>query len=492
MRSNQISPAIAVILLFACGLARVQGAPKFHSRAEFVTAMANIKAGISTNDVMEILGKPDDVRTQFDPDGIHRVNTQEIWCYGAQSHLSFPTLGCVYVDINGQAQESYGGRGEPPRPNLFAEDELRDLLRLLDTAPGMEGWNYNPLPEIQIVNRLQPLGKEKALAVIAEYVRVSDEWSGFGGSRSGMFLVLAVLFDLPAGVYSAQAGSFGAPSPGPPKDPDRIPRFPIAIVDDIPFMLVNGYMLAGRATPMENVVNFYQAKGSIRTRPLLPGSDPLASIAHLTNSEQWIYGDTNLQRTEHSLSFGPIEDSEREQAMLMEQLLRLIDSVYRLPTDAMGSRLPWGEERDPAWKRIVSEVSTLKIKWDPQQNIFVFQEGTHLAPPERQNYQRQIWKLAGLGYDRAELVLERKDPNWLHVIVNWTDTKEAKLIPAVLYLFNGNEADKPIFTSRLVNRKGNGGSSSESSIIALKPGSEVFARLVTWDHHTNSSPIFEP
>ena len=102
---------------------------------------------------------------------------------------------------------------------MFTEDELRDLLRLLDTAPGLDGYSYNPLPVIQIVNKLQPLGKEKALAAIAEYVRVSDEWSDFRGPRSGMFLVLAVLFDLPDGVYSDQAGSFGAPSPGPPKDP---------------------------------------------------------------------------------------------------------------------------------------------------------------------------------------------------------------------------------------------------------------------------------
>lgn len=463
------------------------------NRADFAAAMARIKPGMHTNEIIEILGKPDDIRTQTDPAGISRVNTKQIWCYGTESHLSFPTLGCVYIDESGDSQESFGGLGQPPRPSLFAEDELNELLRLLDAAPGLDGYNYNPLPVIQIVNKLQPLGKEKALAAVAEYVRVSDGWSSFHGPRFGMYLVLAVLFDLPDGFYSDQAGGFGAPDPGPPKDPNRIPRYPIAIVDDIPLMLVNGYELAGMPSRMENIVDFYLVHGRMREKQLVPTNAPLAVIEHLANSPAWIFGDTNLQKTEFSISFGPADDSKREKSMLMEQVLRLIDSVYQMPTDALGMRLPWDEEqRDHAWQKIVSDISALQIKWDPRQNSYTFQDGKHLPPVEKHIYQRQIWKINGLGYENAELVLQRKDENWLKVMVDYSDAANAKLTPAVIHLFSVSDTHTPIFTTQLIKIKGSGSGTTDSSTIGLKAGTDVIAKLITVNHQTNSSPVFKP
>jgi len=272
MRSKSILLFTASLLSLACASIQSEAAPQLRSRAEFATAMAKIKEGVAEKEVLDILGKPDDVRTQFDPGGISRVHTREIWCYGAKAHLSFPTLGCVYIDENGRTQEAFGVKGQPPKPDMFTEDELRDLLRLLDTAPGLDGYSYNPLPVIKIANTLQPLGKEKALAAIGEYIRVSSEWSGFGEARSGIFLVLRVLFDVPESVDPIKVVAFGAPSPPGPKDPHRIPGFPIALVDDIPLMLVNGYSLAGMATPMEKVVAFFRDNGELRPTLLAPSN----------------------------------------------------------------------------------------------------------------------------------------------------------------------------------------------------------------------------
>jgi len=489
MHPKRTSIAIAAFIFFLW-LPHSQGASR--TRAEFAAAMAKVNEGSTQKEILNLLGKPDDVRTQADPGGISRVHTKEIWCYGAKGHLSFPTLGCVYIDENGRSQEVFGGSGQPPKADMFTEDELRGLLRLLDTAPGLDGYSYNPLPVIQIVNTLQPLGKEKALAAVAEYVRVSDEWYDFWGPRSGMFLVLAVCFDLPNGIYPDQAGGFGAPSPGPPKDPGRIPRFPIAIIDNIPLMLVSGYTFQGMATPMENVVDFYRAKGSIRATPLVPSNDPLAAITHLTNSKQWIYGDTNLQRTDFSISFGPTEDARREKSMLMEQLLRLLDSVYRLPTDVNGNRLPCGEPPEPAWQKIVADVSALKIKWDSRENSFVFRDGGHLPIAAKEIYQRQIWKLTGLGFEDAELVLERKNDSWVDVIVSHSDKPGVALRPGSLFLFDGNDAKPPLLTFSFTSSVGTGGGTIESRTIGLKPGSELTAKLVITGYRTNLSPLLKP
>jgi hypothetical protein len=109
MYRNQSFLVLVILLLFVVSLTHTQGAPG--TRAEFAAAMAKITEGTTEKEVLDLLGKPDDVRTEFDPGGIGRVNTKEIWCYGSKGHLSFPTLGCVYIDEDGHALEVFGGRG---------------------------------------------------------------------------------------------------------------------------------------------------------------------------------------------------------------------------------------------------------------------------------------------------------------------------------------------------------------------------------------------
>ena len=452
--------------------------------------MAKIKEGMTEKEVLDILGKPDDIRTQFDPGGISRLHTKEIWCYGAKGHLGFPTLGCVYIDEGGQVQESFGGRGQPPKPDMFTEDQLRDLLRLLDTVPRLEGNSYNPLPVIQIVNTLQPLGKDKALAAMGEYIRVSGGWD-FDGPHEGVFMVLLVLFDLPENIDSNQAGAFGAPYPCAPKDPHLIPRFPIAVVDDIPLMLVSGYELEGMATPMNDVLAFFRNNGQLHPKPLVPSNDPLSAIAHLMNSPQWIYADTNLQAA-YGISLGNMEDSEREKSMVMEQLLRLIDSVYRLPTDNYGNRLPCGEPPEPAWQNVVTNVSLLKIKWDGQQNRFVFQDGTTLPQADKKIYRRQIWKLDDLGLEDAELILERKNKSWVEVNVNYSEESGAALRPAKLVLFDSKDMMSPLQTFPFTDTVGKGCGVYTGSSLRLVAGSQVMAKLLITGYRTNSSPVLIP
>jgi hypothetical protein len=101
MHFTRTSLALTVLLLLACKLIQAQSALPPRTRAEFAAAMAKIKEGMTEKEILDILGKPDDVRTQFDPGGVHLAQTKEIWCYGANGHLSFPTLGSIYVDENG-------------------------------------------------------------------------------------------------------------------------------------------------------------------------------------------------------------------------------------------------------------------------------------------------------------------------------------------------------------------------------------------------------
>jgi hypothetical protein len=52
------------------------------SRRDFAKAMSKIEVGMTENEILALLGKPDDVQTQYDAGGIVTPRTKEIWRYG--------------------------------------------------------------------------------------------------------------------------------------------------------------------------------------------------------------------------------------------------------------------------------------------------------------------------------------------------------------------------------------------------------------------------
>jgi hypothetical protein len=163
-------------LIFACiFICQAQG-PQSRTRRQFVTLMSQISTEMTREEVEAILGKPDDIRTKYDPGGVWRTQTGEIWRYGTNGHLTTATLGSVYIAEDGKVQLVCGGDGDPPPAWMFTEEELRAILRILDDAPSYSyGWGYNPRGVIRAVNALQPLGKEKSLAAVAEYLRIAPD-----------------------------------------------------------------------------------------------------------------------------------------------------------------------------------------------------------------------------------------------------------------------------------------------------------------------------
>jgi hypothetical protein len=152
---------------------------------------------------------------------------------------------------------------------MFTEEELRSLLRLLDTAPVLQGSRYNPLSTIRIVNRLQRLGKEKALAAIDEYLRVTPAPLD-SEANEGVFLVHRVLFDIPEPPGYMPVMWVGAPSPEAPKDPKLLPRFPIVIVDDVPILVIRGYDILAVPQRVEEHVAYFRKHGKLRANQLRP------------------------------------------------------------------------------------------------------------------------------------------------------------------------------------------------------------------------------
>jgi hypothetical protein len=451
------------------------------SRAQFAQALSGVKEGMTETEVQAILGKPDDVRTQHDPGGISTYRTKEIWCYGADGHGTFPTRGSVYIDKDGKAQYVFGGRGTPLAPEVMAESDLLPLLRLIDRMPSYNsGHAYDPSVVIRVANALHPLGKDKALAVVQEYTRVAD-WET--PAPEGLFLVLRVLFDVPADPGHLPVMYVGAPGPAPPEDLTLLPRFPILLVDDIPLLLVSGYSLAGQAERVESHVEQLRDRGRWRAQPLTPTNNPFRSLAGYEQAYRLAYGQ------------GP---EEGHQVMIINQLLRLVDGVYRLPPDRNGSRFAGGGNIAERWQRLTADATKRAIRWNVEKQRYTWEDGSHLPDVQPKAYRREIWKLEGL-QGEAEVVLERRDEKRVRVNYSWSGHVGVKLGPAEVEVLAPKGERVGARTETLTRFRpsslgavaGDQAFSSQSHEVELPEGEEIQVKLTVGDS-VKLSPVYKP
>lgn len=366
-------------------------------RAAFARLLATIAPDTGASEVLDLLGPPGDVRTELDPGGIVACRTTEVWVYGADRHLGPGTLGTVHVQADGTVQYVFGGGGAPLVDPALPEADLRRLLRTLDAVRGYDGQS-DPLRLVQAVNALWPLGRDRALAVISEYLRVSSEFESREG-RDGVFLVLRLLFDPPPGEAHPPL-LVGGPSPDEPDDPTLLPRFPLVLVDDVPVCVVVGYTLFGMAQPPEEHVEWYRAHGVLRPAPLAPPAAPLAAL------ERFATAGADL------LGLADARERDWFSGHVVAQARRLLATVLGTAPEAR----PSSEARDPPaptvpWQRLREQVGP--IVWDPASARYTGLDGSWVDATPR-SWTRCIWR-PEVDRGQVELILERSSAHHVQV-----------------------------------------------------------------------------
>lgn len=299
--------------------------------------------GWSPAQVREWLGAPDEVRLEeFGP------GREPCWCYGVDEPGSLPTLGKVQF-LKGEAAWVYGSRGPVIPAGSFPEAELRPLLRLLDTLPGADwfvpmGELWDPAVMIRIVNRLQSLGKTRAIATLNEFCRVISAprtpeerfykvW--VETSRPILGGLVSLLFEAPP-------------------EPDDFPgsgAFSIELRGDIPFMLSQGGGLGGYAGFASPHLEHRRTMGRLRPRPLVPASQPWRLLRAFPRAEE-----------------GPYPAAR---ALAMNQVLRLLAKIYPLRADRVGNLIPSGRGFEERWAEITRDLERLSVHWDERRNGYV-------------------------------------------------------------------------------------------------------------------------
>ncbi len=511
MTPLSLSIVVLAGLISAPKSANATTSAPWKSREEFVAAIKRIKVNMSPDDVRQILGAPDDIRRPEDFGDTSYGDFKELWCYGTDGHNTFPTLGRVWFGNKLTVQHSFGAEGSAPIIGELPEPELRRLLRLIDRVSGR---GYSPLRTIQVVNGLQALGKENGVAVLREYVRIRTSPRGFEGPDRdmGFVMLLRVLFDVPADPgYMPKIFGF---DPYPPEDPWVAPRWPIVIVDDVPFMVPfpssfgNGLHLAPRF-PDPEFEEFVKSSGW-RARPLAPANNPLAAMQKLEESPQWTYGqDDDWQ---HSAKSG------RE--YIFRQVLDLLYSVYR---GQIGSI-----ECDPKAKsfdQVFAEATALNIRWDPSANQYTFGDGTSLPVPTPVAYGRDHWNPDVPGW-KINLSMHRKDQENIEVTFRYSGKLTIEKPRFGVRLLSGSDQQREVgnidfpmgappimqqpsqspemkkmmeeMHARMqegINKaiaEGRGSTSASSGInVELKTGQKLVA-VLTYNGQTWTSPEFTP
>jgi hypothetical protein len=156
-----------------------------------------------------------------------------------------------------------------------------DLDRLAATSFD----DYSPLLVAGVVNDLLGMRREDVLgriAVAAAGVPPPPECTG-------LLWLMRVLFDLPPGL-SFPTVRLGSPSVPPPRRGNALPRFPIDIFEDVPFLVVPGYVLGGLPQGVEEDISFFAEYGMMRETALCPAKGNTQLMEEFISHWRGAYG----------------------------------------------------------------------------------------------------------------------------------------------------------------------------------------------------------
>jgi hypothetical protein len=537
MRSHlgRAAVAAAIVLLTTSS----QATEPLRDRREFAAAISKVNEGMSAGDVLKLLGKPDDVVTRHDVGWRESGSTLEIWRYGTAGHLRPATLGQISISEK-HLVERIIGKGTPGPTAGLSEAQLRQFIEAIaDVDTVVEGDWFNPRPLIRAVNLLQPVGKDAALAALEEFLRLTPH-RFLGGD--GAMIVMRVLFDVPVQptVFPRDSipGEPGCMPPifeyGWPENGKALPRFPIAIEGDIPFLVGHladsDRLISMNAIPdADQHLAYFRKYGAIRSEKLVPSDTPFEVLDSI-DSPRWTKP-ANRRWSQRSVfvatmgcgalvfllfsgwwlargrSFGLRRAGVIGAFVILCGLMALI-RIIGLDRDQAtvdpeqiqtAADVDWAERSKKRLKdqavRLIDTVfctysdcgrldyygdpTNIKIRWDSGRNMYTYPDGSMLPDPVR--YRRHTWR--PFENHKFEFIVERNTPTFISASVPYCGSLDPEVRSATLRVFNVKSRDKSMFVLHPDFDSGQG--------AKLDEGEEIQAEA-TLGGKKQLSPVFKP
>ncbi len=224
-----------------------------------------------------------------------------------------------------------------------------DLLDVIHRSPVPTSTRFDPVALTEAVNRLHSLGKTEALRVLKVYYDLAAERDDhmiglpnrpplprnelrfkYDLDEQRIFLILRLLF-VPKDATTSKMPHMIIGSPGPPFDKSFLyewPLFPLVLVNGIPFLMIEGYMLAGVAESPLVHLEYCNKECVLRSEPLGPLTNAVGAVKQLVESESW----KNL------FTGQPSELKARYRQLLQSQAERVQDVTERNAWEEINKR----------------------------------------------------------------------------------------------------------------------------------------------------------
>ena len=247
---------------------------------------------------------------------------------------------------------------------------INETMQIINGAPSYEQQGFNPAKLVRAVNHLMPMGKEKAIHELREFLKIAR------GSTTGratrvdenidtsnntcVFLIVRLLFE-PLDPTKELPQIRTVPfSPAPAQQDKKFwPLHPVFLQDDVPFFLVIGGGMSGEPDQPNRHVDWAEKHGKIRSTPLRPLDNPMIAAGRLMS----------LAQTKR-LYDGPYRHDFK--TMFYQQAWNIIvDANSEIPKPLTFRSA--NTRNHPDWEERVKTASNLKIHWSEAEQKYIMQ-----------------------------------------------------------------------------------------------------------------------
>lgn len=232
---------------------------------------------------------------------------------------------------------------------------------LILRAPPADGWRFDPSALLRAVNVLVGRDAARVLTLLDECLSElsrPERTAAHVTDASGVALLARLVFVSRDGSQPLPPPALGQPDIAPPAHETTWPFFPLAPVNDLPFLLVGGYRVGG-ALNLGGWLARCAGVGEVRRDPLIPRSSPVDAADTLIASPKWRLLVPETRRPRYI-------------AMIRGQALRAAAPAVGIPEEA-GETLA---TRDPAeaeilWNDYAAAVRSRALRWDAATGRFI-------------------------------------------------------------------------------------------------------------------------
>ena len=228
-----------------------------------------------------------------------------------------------------------------------------ESIRIIHNSPKPKAIGFDPISLIKAVNHLRDLGFDEAIRRLRIYHDLTMKARSFNAQydldNQRLFLIIRLLFIRKDGNPRMPRIGLGATMPREPDDLyDNWPLFPLAVRGDIPFFMVNGYILRGLPESPLIHIKYCQKNCIVRKKPMAPSLSPIQAVKNIYCTKEW-----------QAIFTSRDKDKLRSQAM-------------RCLPENMVTSGTWAKplKDDASWAKYCKDLQQFKLTWDPKTQSF--------------------------------------------------------------------------------------------------------------------------